>query len=135
MGCVLVDARNRILSTGYNGVASGRTHCVDVACPGANLKSGMGLDSCEAIHAEINALIHCRDIYSVHKAYLTTTPCISCIKALLASSCQEIIASSEYPHKEAQNLWVHSGRSWKVIDTELSPSNGQQRIARAIFAV
>lgn len=100
------------------------------------MKSGIGLDSCQAIHAEINALIHCRDVHAVRVAYLTTTPCISCIKALLASSCQEIVASSEYPHVEARNLWLSAGRRWTVITVaDDSAAQGQRGMASAIFAV
>jgi deoxycytidylate deaminase len=101
------------------------------------MKSGSGLDQCQAIHAEINALIHCRDVGAVHAAYLTTTPCISCIKALLASSCKRIIASSEYPHMEARLLWLNSGREWLVVHQEVdsSVSQGQRGMASAVFAL
>ena len=89
VGCVLVNARGHVLSTGYNGVAAGVPHCnervleapSDVgllhagiigrrvtwphACPGAGAASGTNLDGCEAIHAEQNALLQCRDPYAI----------------------------------------------------------------------
>lgn len=47
-GCVLVDRNNHVLATGYNGVAAGLRHCIDVPCGGANLPSGQGLSACES---------------------------------------------------------------------------------------
>jgi len=125
VGCVLVDGYNRVLSTGYNGVACDQPHCIDVPCPGSLEKSGSGLDICEAIHAEINALLWCRDITQATVAYVTVTPCISCIKALLAApNLRLIVASEEYPHKESRALWVEAGRGWKVIT---DPTSAAQR--------
>jgi dCMP deaminase len=114
VGCVLVDSRNRILSTGYNGVASGRKHCIDHACPGADFASGEGLDKCEALHAEQNAILLLKDPYVVHTAYLTVTPCLSCIKLLLGTSCQRIIAREEYRHPDAYKWWTEAGRTWQI---------------------
>jgi dCMP deaminase len=114
VGCILVDAKNRIVSTGYNGNAVGAPHCIDTACPGASLASGTGLDKCEAIHAEINALLRA-DPDRVHSAYVSCTPCIHCVKALLSSECQRIVALAEYPHPEARLLWTNASRSWIIM--------------------
>lgn len=113
VGCVLMSYDNHIISTGYNGNPNGQPHCLDIPCPGAQCKSGEGLDLCEAIHAEINALIHCQDVSKVHKCYSTLSPCIFCVKALLASPCKEIVFLEEYPHKLSKKLWEKSGRIWR----------------------
>lgn len=110
VGCVLVDAKGRILSAGYNGVASGRPHCVDNPCPGAGLATGQGLDRCEALHAEQNAILLLADPWKVHTAYVTVSPCISCIKLLLGTSCQRIVCREIYPHPEALEWWSQAGR-------------------------
>ena len=133
VGCVLVNARGHMLSTGYNGVAAGQAHCNDDtrteivwdncepskehtihphACAGAQSPSGTNLDACQAIHAEQNALLQCRDIYSIATCYCTTSPCMTCTKLLLNTSCQTIVFSEEYPGNEARDLWVSSGRQW-----------------------
>ena len=104
VGCVLVDKRNRVLATGYNGVASGRPHCIDAPCPGAGFRLGAGLELCEAIHAEQNALLQCRNTDAVYAAYCTTAPCIHCVKLLSNTQCQEIIYIQAYDSSRS-NMW------------------------------
>lgn len=114
VGCVLVDNKHRA-HIGYNGPPSGFAHCTDTHCPGAGLPSGTGLEKCEAIHAEQNALIRCGNPYILVTAYVTASPCIHCIKILLNTSCQRIVFSDEYPHTEAKNLWVRPCRIWQKL--------------------
>lgn len=125
VGCVLLDAHNHVLSTGYNGVASGAMHCNEYipdlhvypfACAGAKAKSGTDLDACEAIHAEQNALLQCRDVHALVTAYVTTSPCVTCVKLLLNTGCQRIVFLDEYPHEAAKRLWVTNGRVWKQVE-------------------
>lgn len=113
VGCVLVDIDMHVLATGYNGVASGVTHCIDKACPGAKLPSGQGLNLCEAIHAEQNALLQCRDVRDIYTAYCTTAPCVTCTKLLLNTGCMRIIFFKDYPHSEmSSKMWKDAGREW-----------------------
>lgn len=110
VGCVLVSAAGHVLATGYNGVPAGGTHCIDVPCPGAQYPSGHGLDHCEAIHAEQNALLQCRDVSLIHTAYVTTMPCMTCVKLLMNTGCQRIVYGQEYPQQEAKEFWKKNGR-------------------------
>jgi len=114
VGCVLTDAHGRVLSMGHNGVAKGQEHCTDKPCPGANCPSGTGLDKCEAIHAEQNALMFCADVMKIHACYVTASPCINCVKMLMNTSCNEIHFLEKYPHPEAEKLWTNSyfERKW-----------------------
>jgi hypothetical protein len=41
------------------------------------LPSGTGLDVCEAIHAEQNALLQCKDVEQIDTAYVTAMPCMT----------------------------------------------------------
>lgn len=138
VGCVLTDKRGHILSTGYNGVAAGQNHCNEekqigvefedwgngvmvlkrmvashpYACPSASAPSGTNLDGCKAIHAEQNALIQCRDVWAIDTCYVTASPCVTCVKMLLNTSCQRIVFSKRYPHVAAVTLWEDAGRVW-----------------------
>lgn len=129
VGCVLLNARGHVLATGYNGVAAGMPHCSDNhleiakalvpdstcmilphgqypnACPGAQSPSGTNLDGCQAIHAEQNALLQCRDVYEIDTCVAIVSPCLTCMKLLLNTGCRRIVFLEEYPHPEAGELW------------------------------
>lgn len=128
VGAVLLDERWRALATGYNGVASGMPHCNEEArqfnpiseeeltfphaCSGAHAPSGTNLDGCQAIHAEQNAIMQCGDVDKIAVCVSTTSPCITCTKLLLNTSCRTIIFYEEYPHQDAVYLWRRAGRQW-----------------------
>lgn len=87
------------------------------ACQGAFAKSGQNLDGCEAIHAEQNALLQCRDPHDIAVCYVTTSPCMTCTKLLLNTSCQRIVYVEEYAHTAAADLWRKAGRIWERFTT------------------
>ena len=133
VGCVLVDRHKHVLATGYNGVARGVAHCIDTACPGAGLPSGRGLDLCEAIHAEQNALLQCRDAKEIETAYITASPCITCIKLFMNTGCKRIVFLEEYPHAAARNLWkgewIHHGSIANVYaELSMAPTGRTTRL-------
>ena len=103
VGCVLVDSQNHIVSTGYNGVIKGATHCLDVPCQGAQAPSGTDLDECFAVHAEMNALLQLRS-NDVLTAYLTTTPCFPCAKVIGNSTVKRIVSLEWYPAKYVKDI-------------------------------
>lgn len=140
VGCVLLNSRGELLSTGVNGVAKGQPHCNEVkrvgvdygpenkygvsspgrviyvhpnACPGSKAKSGQGLDGCYALHAEQNALLQCRDIWEIHTCVVTTSPCITCVKLLMNTSCERVLFLEEYPHSASKELWESTGKVWE----------------------
>lgn len=109
VGCVLVDVDGHELSTGYNGPPSGEPHCTEAPCPGAGMASGTGLSTCEAIHAEANALLRCKDVDKIHTAYVTASPCIDCVKLLMNTSCVRIVFSEPYAHDAAaKERWTRT---------------------------
>jgi dCMP deaminase len=134
VGCVLVNERGQVLATGYNGVAAGEPHCNEAieatgaarvhadgsmemvrgplpvypnACPGAREPSGHGLDGCRAVHAEQNALLQCGDVYAIHTAYVSCSPCVTCVKLLMNTGCRRIVFTERYAHDDAaRELWL-----------------------------
>ena len=115
VGCVLTDINHRIISTGYNSVPSGYPHCPDEEpCPGAIDKSG-DTSRCIAKHAEDIAIAKCSDIFSIHTCYVTVSPCLSCVRRLIDTSCKRIVFNNEYPDKEAKILWESYNRKWEEV--------------------
>lgn len=126
VGCVLVDGRGHVLSTGYNGRAAGLPHCDEPvptptvdgpptwslkhACAGHDAPRGSGADRCEALHAEQNALLQCRDVDRIRTAYVTLQPCDVCTKLLLNTPCERLVVLFTHYHAEGQRLWETAGR-------------------------
>ena len=113
VGCVLTDEHHHVLATGRNGVASGLPHCHEQRCPGADLPSGQGLHLCEAIHAETNALVQCRDVDRIHTVYCTASPCVHCMRLILGTGAKRIVFRTEYPHAESERLATSAGIEWR----------------------
>lgn len=102
VGAVVVK-NNKVIGQGYNGVASGRTHCSDGGCPRGLLSYDdvpAGADynqfPCYAIHAEHNAILQagiesCRD--SV--LYCTEEPCQQCSNLIEHAGIKEVIVWQE----------------------------------------
>jgi len=126
VGCVLVNSRGHILSTGFNGPPSGIPHCIDKPCAGAGCPSGEGLEECMAVHAEANALLQCKDVYEIQSCYVTVSPCIHCIKLLMNTSCENIIFREEYANVlKTKDLWVTERASYHMRNwTFLPPAKG-----------
>lgn len=115
VGCVLVDRNNHVLATGYNGTSRGSIHCIDRACPGAHLPSGEGLHLCQAIHAEINALVQCRSVDDIYSLYTTSSPCILCMRVIVGTGVKRIVFREAYPHAEAYLMAQDRGIDWILL--------------------
>ena len=117
VGAVLVNHRQHIIGSGYNGPAARQPHCIVHPCRGSRLESGTGLELCEAIHAEQNALLQCHDVYTIERIYVTVPPCLHCTKLLLNTSCRHIISMGTYPMEDlAQALWQSAGCKWEKFN-------------------
>lgn len=105
VGCILLDSSNRILATGYNGTPRGFANCITMPCAGASkheiIKGVKPEDACLAVHAEINALIHCKEPDSIRTVVSTLVPCFRCLKALLNTPMETLIVRDFYPNWEA----------------------------------
>jgi dCMP deaminase len=87
VGAVIVKDK-RVLSTGYNGVPSGITHCSVTGClrEKLNVPSGERHELCRGLHAEQNAIIQAAYHGVSIKGsfiYCTNLPCIICAKMLI----------------------------------------------------
>lgn len=123
VGCVLVNEHREIIATGYNGPPRHRPHCTRYPCPGALLPRGQGLATtsglCQAVHAEANAVLQCRDIHQIDTLYVTTSPCLSCVNLLLNTSTRRIVFDVAHAHHdEAEELWRIMSREWVHIPLE-----------------
>ncbi|KAF8362588.1 hypothetical protein PRIPAC_89511 [Pristionchus pacificus] len=90
VGCVLVDARYRVVAAGYNGMPWG---CADSAMPwGRNGDEPMEDKNTYVCHAEMNAVMNknCVDLEGC-RLYTTLFPCNECAKIVVQSRVKEVI--------------------------------------------
>lgn len=113
IGAVIIKDR-RILTTGYNGVPAGITHCDITGCLREQLKipSGERHELCRGLHAEQNAIIQAAySGVSIRDAsiYITHFPCVVCAKMLINAGISEIVYGSYYPDRLSEQMLSEAG--------------------------
>jgi len=122
VGCVLVDERRHVLTTGYNGSPVGLPNCCDLGrCRREASASGVGLEgACDAVHAEQNALLQCANVDVIRTCYVTTSPCTWCTRLLLNTGCTRVVYLNAYADVDAaRTFWAAGGRGPFVSLSEL----------------
>ena len=96
VGAVLVK-NNRIIATGYNAQPVGKEECT--YCKRKQFTQGNGLEQCTVVHAEVNAITQCAlQGISCQDAilYVTTKPCIWCLKTIINAGIKKVIYIEDY---------------------------------------
>ena len=100
-GAVIVKD-NQIISTGYNGSASGLQNCCDTGICSRemfNVPHGERYELCEAVHAEMNAIIQAgrlakdSDLYLVgleNEAEINAEPCSLCKRVIINAGIKNV---------------------------------------------
>lgn len=107
VGAVIVK-NNRVLATGYNSAPYGVKECCDKGhCLRSGSRQGENLGTCMAVHAEMNAILQCAKLgiaCNGAKIYITTHPCIHCLKAIINAGIEEIIYIDDYNDPVSKQL-------------------------------
>jgi len=107
IGCVIVN-NDKIVSTGYNGAVRGAKHCLEAGCVRDKLgiESGTKIESCQAVHAEQNALIQSGKHSEGATLFVTTIPCITCAKMIINAGIKRAVIpmDDDYPDKKGVEL-------------------------------
>lgn len=127
VAAVFVDDLHRTIAIGYNGPGRGDTHCDEVGCPKVHGDAITGeIKRCNAVHAEINAIINSGDTNQLRGSTLYTTvfPCYDCMKAMNNLGVKKIIYLNDY-------LRVADGSDGKAVIAE--PEARELAIKRGII--
>ena len=113
VGAVAVKDKH-ILSTGYNGAASGLKDCLELGClrDEQNIPSGTRHEICRGIHAEQNVIVQASlNGVSLEGAtiYLTHTPCILCAKMLANAKIKRLVTFGKYADDAFIDLFKEAG--------------------------
>jgi dCMP deaminase len=105
-GSVIVDQKNRIIGTGYNGAAPDFPNHLEIGCrkeaAGKTYENSRNSGLCEGVHAEMNALANLTTNQSGFTLYTTLSPCFSCAKNLAAYKPNKIVFSMFYDEEESK---------------------------------
>lgn len=89
VGACIVNASNRIVGVGYNGLPYG---CNDEEYPWAKREGSLEETKYPyVVHAELNAILNSTTSLQGCKLYVSLFPCHECVKAIIQSGIQEII--------------------------------------------
>jgi len=101
----LIVKDGRIISTGWNGVPSGKTHCIDFFHKQDVIKDIIGysdhhkFSEKNEIHAEQNAIgFAARNGLSAKDSdlYISVSPCVYCAKLIWAAGIKNVYYAEEY---------------------------------------
>jgi dCMP deaminase len=119
VGAVVVRDK-RILTTGYNGAATGTRDCLSLGClrNTLNIPSGQRHEICRAIHAEQNAIIqggyHGINIKG-STLYCTHSPCVLCAKMTVNAGIKRVVTDIEYPDNTFKELFSEAGIEFSTL--------------------
>jgi dCMP deaminase len=120
IGAVAVRDKH-ILSTGYNGAASGLKDCLELGClrDELGIPSGTRQEICRGIHAEQNVIVQA----SLHGVslegstiYCTHTPCVLCAKMLTNAKIKRYVSFGKYNDDSFVELFKEAG-----IEVDIKP--------------
>lgn len=119
VGAIITDEEGHVLSTGYNGVPSGFSHCIDHPCTGALDEPG-NTSNCLAVHAEQNALLQCQDLRNAHTIYCSCVPCFVCAKMIANTNIEVVICKMDYADKRGIQLLLDKGCKIEISGIEIN---------------
>lgn len=95
VGCVIVDPKNNIISTSYNGSPPGEPHCIDDGCI-----LGESGGCIRTTHAEINALNKIKTsmyhLLNGSTVFVTLSPCLPCAMQLAQWGIERVYYLEKY---------------------------------------
>ena len=131
VGACIVNAHNKILSVGYNGMPIG---CSDDEFPWAREGDPLETKYPYVCHAELNAILN-NVGFSLDgcKIYVPLFPCNECSKAIIQSGIREVIyISDKYAHtdsvKASKRMMDSAGVHYHLLQTGLQELSLSYRI-------
>lgn len=125
VGAIIVDKENHVLSTGYNGVPKGFSHCIDKPCAGASDNPGDS-SNCMAVHAEQNAILQCNSLSRAYTIYCSCLPCFVCSKLLSNTRIHVIVCKENYADKRGLKVLLDSHKIVIIEGKRVLDYNGEK---------
>ena len=115
VGCVITDnSMRRILSIGYNGLASGRDK--------KYIRKGVGNSGC--LHAEDNAIAMCDSTVPNKRIFITHAPCEMCAQRIVNAGFSHLYFADHYRDVKGLVIAYNAG----IEHEQLKPLAGEMVI-------
>ena len=124
VGACIVDANNRIISTGYNGFPQG---CSDDDFPWNRDETKGDTKYPFVVHAELNAILNAagKPLFG-SRLYVALFPCNECAKAIIQAGVKEVIyLSDKYNGTPSVNASKRMLTAAGVTLTQFKPTKSQ----------
>ena len=92
VGACIVDAENKVVSIGYNGMPRG---CSDNEFPWEREGGFLNTKYAFVVHAELNAILNSPRPVKDCTLYVSLFPCNECAKAIIQSGIRKIVYESD----------------------------------------
>jgi len=99
VGAIIIDARNQIIGTGYNGAPKGLEHCTEVGCD----VNKQDHDE-RTVHAECNAILQAGYKAEGGTLYSTLMPCRLCLNMVIQVGIKRIVYLENYKNDKLFEL-------------------------------
>ena len=93
VGSILIDEKNNIISTGYNGFPRG---ILDTTERYSDRTLRLNL----TIHAEMNSILYARRDLMGATLYTTCMPCVDCTKTIIQSGIKTVVSYKDEPFEQ-----------------------------------
>lgn len=107
VGAILINNKNHIISTGFNGAPRHVNHCKICLRDKLKIPSGQRHEICMGSHAELNAIVQAaRQGITTDNTilYCTDSPCAYCAKAIINAGIKEVYYIYDYADKLAKEI-------------------------------
>jgi len=123
IGAVIVNERNHIVSSGYNGNPRNMRHCSEIGCIRDILQipSGTKMEICTAVHAEQNAIIQAGMDAAGATIYSTILPCNTCAKMIVNAGLERVVYCEDYPEHMGLELMKELGVAVERVEIQKPP--------------
>lgn len=123
IGAVIVNDRNHIVSSGYNGNPRHMKHCDEIGCVREILRipSGTKMEICTGVHAEQNAIIQAGPDALGATLYSTILPCNTCAKMIINAGITRVVYCEDYPEHMGLDLMNELGVTVERVIVDKPP--------------
>ena len=110
IGCIIMND-DRMIATGVNRSPRGNKDCEYKGCirDRQNIPSGVELENCRAVHAEMNALMDAGHKAAGGEMYINTSPCPICARMIVRAGIKRVNYKDEYSNAEGLEILEYNG--------------------------